>query len=167
MNKSLFLSLFISLCLGGISTSSTYAAPIFGTNEEINFGPVLFITGNCTMNHINGSFSDVNPAVMCGVGGRGTPGRYVIITDPNKQVQIEILQRDNQGDGILFIPQGELISDTETHTITPGIAQEIDSGASGVVNIHLGGRLFILSYQNPSSNIEVTLIDGIEWSVLP
>lgn len=157
------------LCLFMLYSNYTLAeiVPYFETNNEINFGSVLFVPGNCTMSHENGSFSNINPAVMCGAGGNGTPGRYVIVANPNQQISIKLLQRDNQGDNLMFIPQGELISYTETHTISAGVAQVIDSGATGVVNIHVGGRLFVLSTISPSSNIEFTYENGIVWSIVP
>jgi hypothetical protein len=157
--------LFISLLSAGDLLANT--RPFLNTDREINFGSVLFVPGNCTMSHVDGSFSNINPAVMCGTGGNGSPGRYVIFADPNRQVSVKLLQRDNSGDGLMFIPEGQLISDTETHAITAGVAQEIDSGVSGIVNIHVGGRLFVLTSISPSSSFEFTLEDGIEWSVLP
>lgn len=166
MKKNVYFTILLFMTLLS-QTSKAEITPVFGTNNEIAFGAILFVSGNCTMSHVDGSFSDVSPAVMCGTAGNGDPGRYVIIATPNKQVSIKVLQRNNQGDGIMFIPQGQLISDTETLTITPGIAQEIDSGLSGVVNIHLGGRLFVLSQINPGTQFEITLSEGIEWSVLP
>lgn len=141
--------------------------PFLNTDREINLGAVLFVPGNCTMSHSNGSFSNINPAMMCGSGGTGTPGRYVIFAEPNQQVSIKLLQRDNQGDGLMFIPEGELVSDTETLPFTAGVAEEIDSGVSGIVTINVGGRLFVLTSISPSSNIEFTLVDGIEWSIVP
>jgi hypothetical protein len=166
MTKTFFKHLlFVGLWFASDLLANT--RPFLNTDREINFGAVLFVPGNCTMSHVNGSFSNINPAMMCGTGGNATPGRYVIFADPNQQVSIKLLQRDNQGDGLMFIPEGELVSDTETHTITAGVAQEIDSGASGIVTINVGGRLFVLTSLSPSSNFEFTLVDGIEWSVLP
>ena len=60
-----------------------------------------------------------------------------------------------------------LVSDTETFPFTAGVAEEIDSGVSGIVTINVGGRLFVLTSISPSSNIEFTLVDGIEWSIVP
>lgn len=141
--------------------------PYFATNTEINFGAVLFVQGNCTMSHVNGAFSNISPAAMCGAGGNGTPGRYVIVANPNQTVSFTMSQRNNQGDGLMFIPEGQLISDTENHAFSAGVAQEINSGVSGVVNIHIGGRLFILTPMSPSSNLGFTFVDGIEWSIVP
>lgn len=157
------------LGLGGFSASVSHAdiVPFFVTNRALSFSQILFIQGNCTMSHVNGAFSNVNPAVMCGWAGNGTPGRYVVIANPGRQIRIRILQRDNQGDGFIFLPEGELISDTETLQITAGIAQDIDSGVSGVVNIHLGGRLFVVSPTTPSTSFNLILVDGIEWEELP
>ena len=141
--------------------------PVFGANDEIYFGAMLFIQGNCTMSHVDGSFSNINPAMMCGASGKGTPGHYSIVAEPNRMVSIKIIQRDNQGDGLLFVPTGELISDVETLAITPGTDQEINSGVSGVVDIRVGGSLYVLSPLSPGVDYQLEVSKGIEWSVLP
>ncbi len=161
------INYLLGLVLAYASQARAKITPYFATNNDIGLGSVLFVPGYCTMSHEDGSFSDLAPAVMYGLGGPATPGRYAIVANPNQQISITLLQRDDQGDGIMFIPQGEVISKTETHTLTAVVAQEIDSGTSRVINIHVGGRLFVLSSIAPGSNIEFTLVDGIEWSVVP
>ncbi|MCP4321440.1 MAG: hypothetical protein GY951_18520 [Psychromonas sp.] len=147
--------------------NSQAVTPSFHVNKAINFGLVLFITGNCTMDHNTGVITDSNPSKMCGSNGNGTRGYYTIIANPNKQISFKIDQRNNEGDGFLYIPAGELSSDFETVAITPNIAQQINSGSSGVVNIYLGGQFFIVSPASPSTPFTLTKIDGIEWSELP
>lgn len=157
---SIFLSGFGAMAYADIT-------PYLTTDKEISFGHVLFISGNCTMSHTDGTFTLSNPDVMCGYASKGVPGRYVIIANPNRQISINILQRNNDGDGFIFIPEGEFISDFETVAITVNVAQQINSGTSGVVNIQVGGRLFINSQTTPNSNFNLIKVDGIEWSELP
>ncbi len=149
------------------SPAAAGATPVFIAYDEVSFGQVLFVSGNCTMSHVDGSFTFASPDSMCGAAGKGTPGHYLIITEPGKQVRIKVLQRDNEGDGFVYIPAGELISDAETLAITPNIAQDISSGAAGSVRIKLGGQLLILSPTTPSSSFNLIKVDGIEWSILP
>lgn len=141
--------------------------PVLNTIQEVSLGQVLFTQGNCTISHVNGSFSNVNPGAMCGWEGNGTPGRFTIIANPSRQIRIKILQRTNEGDGFIFIPQGELLSDTETLSITSDVAQDIDSGPSGIVNIHMGGQFFMVSPAAPNTIYELIKVNGIEWSELP
>ena len=150
-----------------ITLESHALTPRLNINQEIDFGEVMFVPGNCTMNHQTGAFTLTNPAGKCGGYGNGTPARYVIIANPNKQVRIKLLQRTNSGDGYLFIPAGEIISDTETLSITPDIAQDIDSGTSGIIQINMGGSLYWSLPIAPGINVDFTREDGIEWSELP
>lgn len=156
------------ICLLLSTSFSSYAVtPSFHVNKAISFGLVLFITGNCTMSHETGLITVSNPSQMCGSNGKGIQGYYTIIANPNKQISFRIDQRDNEGDGFLYVPAGELISDFETVTIIPNSTQQIDSGSSGIVNIYLGGQLFIVSPTTPSSSFTLTKVAGIEWSELP
>ena len=141
--------------------------PSFHVNKEISFGLVLFIAGNCTMSHETGAITVSNPSKMCGAYGNGIRGYYTIIANPNKQISFKMDQRDNEGDGFLYIPAGELVSDFETVVIIPNTSQQIDSGSSGIVNIYLGGQLLIVSPTTPSTSITFQKIAGIEWSELP
>jgi hypothetical protein len=161
-------ALIALMCLLLLTSFSSYAlTPSFSVNKEISFGLVLFIPGNCTMDHNSGAITVSNPSKMCGSNGNGVRGYYTIIANSNTQISIKISQRDNEGDGFLYIPAGELVSDFETVVIIPNTTQQIDSGSSGVVNIFLGGQLLIVSPTTPSSNITFTKVAGIEWSELP
>lgn len=156
------ISLFLS------TSFSCYAlTPSFHVNKEISFGLVLFIAGNCTMSHETGAITVSNPSKMCGAYGGGIRGHYTIIANPNKQIRFKMDQRDNEGDGFLYIPAGESVSDFETVVIIPNTIQQIDSGSSGIVNMYLGGQLLIVSPTTPSTSVTFTKVAGIEWSELP
>lgn len=165
--NSTCFTLLLVFFLGLISFKNYAITPSFHVNKKINFGLVFFITGHCTMDHDTGAITASTPSKMCGSNGNGTRGYYSIIANPNKQISFKINQRNNEGDGFLYIPAGELVSDTETIVITPNVAQQINSGSSGVVNIYLGGQFFIVSQASPSTNYTIMKTDGIEWSELP
>lgn len=167
MNTKLLIKPCIALALCVLCTAAYAITPSLNIDQEISFGQVMFTQGNCTMSHIDGEFSNTSPQNKCGGYGRGTPGRYVIIANPNKQIRIQLLQLSDLGNGYLFTPSGELVSDTETLTITPGIAQDIDSGTSGVVRINVGGSFFWSIQNTPNAVVNLIREDGIEWSELP
>jgi hypothetical protein len=176
MKKTLQILLFTpyALLVLGFLHLSSYAAitPTFFINQDVNFGVILFRDGNCTMDHVTGQITDANPSIMCGdvnsgASGTSVAGEFIIVANPNKQVEIKINQLDNQGDGIIYIPRGELISDFETITITPNVKQSINSGSSGTIEIKVAGQLFITNEISPSKQFELTIEEGIEWNELP
>jgi hypothetical protein len=140
--------------------------PTFGIVKNIHFGAILFIPGNCQIDSNTAIITNLSPSTTC-FNSTGTRGHYVIVANPNKQISIKINQRDNVGDGFVFIPNGELVSDAETLNITINVEQQIDSGTSGVVDIYIGG-LFLSSEQLlPSTDYFFEKPDGIEWTELP
>lgn len=161
------LSLAIFLNVLVAKFANAYITPYLITYSEVGFGKVMFTNGNCTLDHDTGEVSNSTPDYMCNLDGSSVAGYYRIIANPNKQVSIKILQRDNTGDGFIYIPGGELSSDAETLVITPNIAQEIDSGSNGNIYIRLGGTLHITKDVAPSKEFVLTRAEGIEWSELP
>jgi hypothetical protein len=141
--------------------------PVLNNIREPNFGDIVFIPGSCRLNYATGEVTDLGGSNTCVDGTKGVVGKYNIIANAERQVSIKILQRDNEGDNLLFIPEGELVSSFETIVITPNVAQQINSGATGVITINLGGRLYVNQFLTPSTNYTLTKIDGIEWSELP
>lgn len=141
--------------------------PSFSVVQEISFGQTLFIPGNCYLDPETGYVSDLPPSIMCVATGTGKVGHYVIIANPNKQIRIKILQKNNDGDGFIFTPEGFIESDTHTEAITVNVAQEINSGNSGVVDIFIGGQLYSTEEISPSSIFSFERTDGIEWEELP
>jgi hypothetical protein len=175
MKKILQILLFTpyALVVLGFFHFDSYAAitPRFFISEEVNFGVILFRNGNCTMDK-TGQITDANPSIMCGNANSGASGTYragefTIIANPNKQVEIKINQLDDQGDGIIYIPGGELISDFETVIIKPNVKQSINSGSSGTIEIKVAGQLFIANELFTSTEYELTIEEGIEWNELP
>ncbi|MFT5760099.1 MAG: hypothetical protein ACI9LM_004883 [Alteromonadaceae bacterium] len=155
----------ISIFIG----KTTYAdvVPYMTTENEISFGKIMFIPGNCQMDHVTGNIIVSNPDVMCDLEDQTIAGRYTIVANPNKQVNIKFMQRDNEGDGFIFIPEGIIFSDVESLSITANTAQQLNSGVSGIIRLQVGGRLFVIQHIPSSSIFTLTKIEGIEWNELP
>ena len=162
--KTLTTVLTLSLFL---NTYCYALIPVLNNIREPNFGEIVFIPGSCHLDYVSGEVTDIGGSTTCINGTTGIVGKYNIIANAERQVSIKILQRDNEGDNLLFIPEGELVSSAETIVIIPNVAQEINSGATGVITINLGGRLYVTQFLTPSTDYSVTKIDGIEWSQLP
>lgn len=140
--------------------------PVMNIIREPDFGELVFVPGSCLLDYQTGQVTDLVASNTC-INASGTVGKYQLVVNSNTLVSIKILQRDNEGDNLMFVPEGQLVSSVQTIDITPNIAQQINSGATGVITINLGGRLYINQYLNPSSTYHLTKEDGIEWSELP
>jgi len=163
MKKSKKIILFFSSILTMLPLyTAAFITPYIIETRTLLFGEVIFIPGSCTMAHDTMVITNITAQNIC-VDGIGSSGSYRIFANPNKQVQIKINSHINSGNGIVYVPSGILESDVESKNIIPDINETIDSGASGIINITLGGRLTINTILTPSStNSELFNIDFTE-----
>ena len=124
--------------------------PYIIETKTLHFGDVVFIPGSCSMAYSTQVLTNLTPQNVC-TSSTGTSGTYQIVANPNKQVQIQIKSHGDTGNGIIYVPDGELVSDFESAIIIADTTKTINSGASGIINITIGGRLTINSMLSSSS----------------
>lgn len=149
------------------TVSADEIVPTISVVKNISFSQIIFLPGNCKLDHITGDITDISTSNICFNAGRGVVGHYVIISEPNKLINIRVNQRDKDGDGLIFIPDGRVENDVESKLYAANQQVQINSGASGVVRIFIGGRLFSTTELAPNSSVNLTKEGGIEWEVLP
>jgi len=142
------------LLVGGIifSSYSVLAAitPYIVETRTLHFGDTLFIPGSCSIAYNTGVISNLTSSNIC-TDSTGTTGTYQIFANPNKQVQITIKTHADSGNGIIYVPDGELVSDFESAIIIADLTKTINSGASGIIDITIGGQITINSMLSSSS----------------
>ena len=158
------LSYLVAILFTFVSPLSQ-AQSVFNVLEEIDFGTIFFKQGICDMDPASGDLSNVTGVNLCAMSAKGTVGRYVITTEPNKMVTVKLIQRNSDGDGLVFIPAGHISSISEDMEVPADIEIDISSGSTGVVRLYLGGRLQVMQDLEPSSNYSFSQPVGIEWSV--
>lgn len=142
------------LLVGGMLfySLSVFAAitPYIVETKTLYFGNIIFIPGSCSMAYNTGVISNLTSSSIC-TDSTGTTGIYQIFANPNKQVQITIKSHGDTGNGIIYVPDGELVSDFESAIIIADLTKTIDSGASGIIDITIGGQITINSMLSSSS----------------
>jgi len=142
------LSKKLVLLLGGILiysfSVSAAITPYIVETRTLYFGHIVFMQGSCSMAYDSQVISNLTTSNIC-TSSTGTTGTYQIFANPNTQVQIKLKSHGDNGNGVIYVPNGELISDFETALIIADTTKTINSGASGIINITIGGRLTISS----------------------
>ena len=142
------LSKKLVLLLGGILiysfSVSAAITPYIVETRTLYFGHIVFMQGSCSMAYDSQVISNLTASNIC-TSSTGTAGTYQIFSNPNTQVQIKLKSHGDNGNGIIYVPNGELVSDFETALIIADTTKTINSGASGIINITIGGRLTISS----------------------
>ena len=142
------LSKKLVLLLGGILiysfSVSAAITPYIVETRTLYFGHIVFMQGSCSMAYDSQVISNLTTSNIC-TSSTGTTGTYQIFSNPNTQVQIKLKSHGDNGNGIIYVPNGELVSDFETALIIADTTKTINSGASGIINITIGGRLTISS----------------------
>ena len=95
----------------------------------------------------------------------GLPGHYRVLAPKNTFMRITPYTFTYPGNLFTFKPTGEVSSDTETKTMIANNVTIIDSGASGILDIHVGGILNVTVPLNTSSSYLVDL--EIDISISP
>ena len=101
---------------------------------------------------------DWNTAVLTNLSAKdicadatGTRGEFQILATPNTIVTVTVFNHTNDGDGVEFVPAGQLSSSAGTTVIVPNNPVTINSGATGQIDLYLGGRLIFLTNVTPST----------------
>jgi len=118
--------------------------PYIVETQTLYFGNVIFVPGSCQMAYDTQVISNLTVQNICATS-LGTTGGYRIFANPNKQVQIKINSHTDSGNGIIYVPDGQLSSDVENTLVIADTTETINSGTSGIIDITLGGRLTINS----------------------
>lgn len=160
LRKIITLTFFCSFHLMAIT-------PSLLIDREIYFGVVLPEVGSCRMIASTSAIVSSVGFNICVLPENAHTGLYTIVSDPFSTVSIKILPDLTTGNGIVFNPFVEIVSDGyDIEIISNNVgAKTINSGADGIVNLYLGGVLKIeqtLPYNQP---VTFTFVDAIEWSV--
>lgn len=162
VNPKKLLPLFM---VGILSYScAVYAAitPYIVETKTLSFGSIIFTSGSCSMAYNTQVITNLTSSNIC-INSTGTVGNYQIFANPNSQVQITIKTHVDNGNGIVYVPDGELVSDFESMLIIADTTETINSGASGIIDITIGGRLTINNLLSSSSGYsELFEIEFIE-----
>lgn len=146
----LFLS-FISLLLLCMSLPSHAIEPYITETNRLHFGELIYIPGGCVMDYDTRLLTNNTPANIC-ITSHGQLGKYRIFSNPNTTVSINVKAHNDDGSGIIFVPEGRAISDAENKTFLANTGFTIDSGTSGIIDIHVGGRIQINAILSSNTN---------------
>jgi hypothetical protein len=141
--------------------------PTINLVQTINFGNLILSTGSCRMFPDNGVLTNFQGTFLCGLPGDSQVGKYTIIANPNRQVQVKVLPNLDNGDGYNFNPRVNLLSDIGQKVIVNNTEfVEINSGISGIININIGGDLTVYSLLPAGQTFNFIYDPGIEWNEL-
>jgi len=125
--------------------------PYIVETQTLYFGNIIFIPGSCLMAYDTQVVTNLTPQNIC-VSNSGTTGGYRVFANPNKQVQITVKSHGDSGNGIIYVPDGQIVSDFESALIIADTTKTINSGTSGIIDITIGGRLTINSTLSASNS---------------
>jgi hypothetical protein len=137
--------------------------------QELEFGELMGFTGSCILAYDTKILSD-NGGSLCPFPNvrYGEPGEYLIVANFNTDLEIMIVSRPSDGDGISYTPAGIYRVHGEADTaIIADQNQTISSGTTGVITIILGGTLTLTSNKAFASLYTVTTEQGIIFNELP
>jgi hypothetical protein len=151
----------------GVFSLSSFAAitPYITLVDNLSFGEILGLPGSCYLAHDTKEVID-SAGSLCPAqeSEGGTPGKFILYANANKQVNIKIKNKINDGDGLSFTADGVYsVSGLPDITILPNQFQLIDTGSTGIIIITIGGTLTSSIQQNFSSSYNLNVIDGIEF----
>jgi len=133
------LALMALLTLAGKS----YAiAPQLYTIDALDFGKLTPRLGTCEISYLTGAVSNVVNDICQST--KTSRGFYRIVAPKNTNIQVTVFTHTNDGNGIVFIPNGKIKSSELEVNITPSVMATVNSGPSGWVDILVGGRLDLL-----------------------
>jgi hypothetical protein len=163
-----FLLSISIFCLCIILSLNTFAiTPTFNVVQEIKFGSLILSTGSCRMIPSTGALISFQGMFLCDLPSESQVGKYTIIANPNKQVQVKMLPNLDNDDGYEFNARVNMVSDSEQKVIfnTTDFV-EINSGDSGMINIDVGGDLTVYSLLPSGQTFNFTYEPAIEWNEL-
>ncbi|WP_158968169.1 hypothetical protein [Paraglaciecola sp. L3A3] len=168
MCKYIFgISFYLNLTL--MSFNVLAITPTFNLVQEINFGKLTLSTGSCRMLPADGRIIAFEGTFLCDLPSEGRQvGKYTIIANPNKQVQVRFKRILDDDNGYRFNPRMHLISDVSQKVIFDTTEYvQINSGDSGIINIDVGGDLTVYELIPPGQTINFVFDDAIAWNELP
>lgn len=144
-----------------------FSAPYLSALDDISFGELLGKNGSCELDATTNIIGN-HTGSLCLYNKTGTPGRYLIVSSPDKIIRIRINTKTNSGDGITFIPSGVYRVTGEVDVaIVANQYQNIDTGTTGILEIKLGGVLAAQIELSLASTFTFTNMTGIDWNELP
>lgn len=158
--------ILISVMLG-LPFSLKAVEPSIIELSKLSFAEVLHFIGSCEMDYDTAAVVDLPGSKTCMFSASGTVGKYRIFSNPNSTVSIRVNQKLNTGDGVRFVPKGRITTSDISFEISSNFNYQVNSGTSGVVDLFIGGRLYIESDLNPNTSYELDIPDGLDWSVSP
>jgi len=136
-----------------LSNTVFAAVPFLNQTSTINFGNLIFIPGGCDMAYDTKTIVNNTSANIC-IDPEGQLGKYRITADPSIPITITVKTHNDDGSGIIYVPNGQAVSDTESKLLSANIATVIDSGTSGFIDITLGGRIQVSVTLSASSSYD-------------
>jgi len=165
----MFKPVFVFLLLSVASFTVLAVNPTFYVLRKIDFGTVLLGAGSCSMDENTGVVSGHIGQFICIPTTGATNGRYYIIANPNKTIRFKVLPNLDTGAGVVFNPYVKLVSqgipDEVIYNDTGYV--DINSGATGMVSLYLGGELNVSASYSHSETINFSFVDAIEWFEVP
>jgi hypothetical protein len=143
--------------------------PYLITSQILDFGELLGLTGTCHLDFDTKELTDMG-GNLCPFNYQsyGEPARYIVVTDPGSQVEFRMVGLFSTSEGLSYVPEGVyVVSDLPDVPILVNQFQTIDSGDTGIINIHIGGTLTTLSAQSFNSNFLIYIEDGISFEAVP
>ncbi|MDX2367784.1 MAG: hypothetical protein QNK36_05190 [Colwellia sp.] len=152
-----------------VSFNAVAITPTFSVIREIHFGIVMLDTGSCRMIASTGVLISYSGQFICVLPEDAHNGRYTVTANPNKTIRFKILPNLDTGDGVVFNPYVELISDgVPGKVISNNVGfVDINSGATGIVDLYVGGILTVTGSYSHSQTVIFSFPDSIEWFEVP
>jgi hypothetical protein len=153
------------LILLAISNPILAITPAFNVVRKINFGGVMPDIGSCRMSASTGVMISYIGQFICILPDSAQNGRYTINANPNKIIRVKVLPNQNDGNGIIFNPYIELISNGFTKEVIYNNVgfKQMNTGADGIVELYMGGDLRVNSVLPYGQTINFNFVDAIEW----
>ncbi|MDO6486608.1 hypothetical protein Q4503_02780 [Colwellia sp. 6_MG-2023] len=145
------LTLIVIFCLFfTFFHSSTKADAYIIERSRINFGSLIYISGGCVMAYDTKLITNVIGSNIC-ISEEGQLGKYRIYADPHTEIAITVKSHNDNGSGIIYVPDGEVTNDIESKLIIADTGITINSETSGIIDINLGGRIRINGILNSNN----------------
>ncbi|NRA70805.1 MAG: hypothetical protein HRU24_07260 [Gammaproteobacteria bacterium] len=124
-------------------TGNSYAiTPQLYTIDAIDFGKLTPRFGTCEISYLTGTITNIVNDICQST--KTSRGFYRIVGPKNTNMQVTVFTHSNNGNGIVFTPNGKIKSSELEVNITPGVMATLNSGPSGWVDVIIGGRLDLL-----------------------
>ena len=133
------LAIISLLTLAGNSNAIT---PQLYTIDTLDFGKLTPRLGTCEINYLTGTVTNIVNDICQST--KTSRGFYRIVGPKNTNMQVTVFTHSNDGNGIMFTPNGKIKSSELEVNITPGVMATLNSGPSGWVDVIIGGRLDLL-----------------------